>query len=574
VTDEQPLDGADEVERPGDVLEDDVPEVAPEAALAALAGLRSRRRKRRTAQVEWFDAFYQAYVTALIAGVAILLGSGLVGGGPVSESGVDRILADGPRVLGLLTALALAAGLRSGSRGGPLALEPAEVQQALLAPVPRRKALHGPAVRQARFLLFASLVAGAVAGQLVARRLDGGILTWASVSALWTAFTVGGAVACGWLASGHRLDRRLATLIGALLIAWSIGDLTEVLPQSPLTELGRLALWPVEAEPLALVPGLAILAAMGIGLASLGGVSLEHAQRRSALVGELRFAATMRDLRTVIVLRRQLNQERARTRPWLPTRRRGGRTLVVLRGWRSLDRIPLSRLLRLVGLGVAGALAARAAWTGATPLVIVAGIVAFIAALDAVEPLAQEVDHPAFTELAPVDSGDVLVRHLIVPVITMLLVSVVGLAAFAFTRPDAEGWAIAGVTAVAVALSGTAGAAISTVKDVRQSSDAAAVQTESLMPPEAAGTRILFQAIWPPAVATLGFVPMVLARHAATSGGTTDPVKTALTWGIGVLVVTILVAGWVRFRQEIHTFFANAMEQQNSGAAGAGNGRA
>jgi hypothetical protein len=282
----------------------------------------------------------------------------------------------------------------------------------------------------------------------------------------------------------------------------------------------------------------------------------------------------MRDLRTVIVLRRQLSQERARTKPWLPTRRRGGFTSVPLRGWRSLDRIPSSRLLRLAGLGVAGALLARAAWTGATPLVILGGIVAFIAALDAVEPLAQEVDHPAFTELAPVDLGDVLVRHLIVPVITMLGVSVVGLAAFAFTRPDADGWIIAGVTAVAVALSGTAGAAISTVKDVKQSSDASAVQTESLMPPEAAGTRILFQAIWPPAVATFGFLPMVLARHAATSGGDADPVKTAITWGIGVLMVTVLVAGWVRFRQEIHTFFENAMEQQSSGAAGAGNGRA
>lgn len=549
-----------------------VVDLEPAVAMAGLDALRDRRRRRRTAQVEWFDAFYQAYVIALFAGVAILLGSGLVGGGPVSDAGVERILADAPSVLGLLTALALAAGLRSGSRGGPLALEPAEVQQALLAPVPRRQALMGPAVRQVRFLLFAAAVTGAVAGQLVARRLDGGIVAWATVAALWAMLTVGGAVACGWLASGHRLDRRLATLIGALVIAWSVGDLTEVLPQAPTTELGRLPLWPLDAEPLVVVPALVIVAGMGLGLASLGGTSLEHAQRRSALVGELRFAATMRDLRTVMVLRRQLSQEQARARPWVPARRRGGRTVVVLRGWRSLDRIPASRLLRLAGLGVGAALAARAAWGGATPLIIVAGVLAFVAALDAVEPLAQEVDHPAVTELAPVDLGSVLVRHLIVPVVTMLGVSVVGLLAVATTRPDGEGWIVAGVTAITAALAATAGAAISTVKDIRESGSSAAAQTESLMPPEAAGTRIIFQAIWPPAVAIFGFVPMVLARHATTATDG-DPVRTVLVAALGVATVAVLVAGWVRFRQEIHTYLEQAMDQQ-MGAAGARDGRA
>lgn len=547
---------------------DGIGEVDPQAALAGLAALRSRRRARRTADVHWFDAFYQAYITALFAGIAILLASGAVGGGHVSEAGVSRVLADGPAVLGLLAALAIGAGLRSGSRGGPLALEPAEVQHALLAPLPIQRALRGPAIRQVRTLLFIAAVVGAVAGQLITRRLDGGAAAWIGSAVLWVVLTALAAVAAGWLAAGHRLDRRVATGLGAAVVAWAIADLTEVLPSSPTSVLGRIALWPLEFEPLALIAAAIIVIAAVVGLRSLGGISLEHAQRRSSLVGELRFAATMRDLRTVIVLRRQLMQERSRTRPWIPTRHRGGRTLVVLRGWRSLDRTPSARLARMAGLGVAAALSARAAWDGATPMLVVAGLAAFIAGLDAVEPLAQEVDHPSFAELTPTDSGDVLVRHLIVPALTMLMIGVVGLAATAATRPTATGWAVAAITAAAAALTGAAGAAISTVKDISGNESS---NTDSLLvPPEAAGTRLIFQAVWPPAVATLGFAPLIAAREAAANGN--DPVAAAAQWALPVVFVVTLVAGWVRFRAEIHTWWKSVMDQ-SMGAQGAESGR-
>ena len=48
--------------------------------------------------------------------------------------------------------------------------------------------------------------------------------------------------------------------------------------------------------------------------------ALEALARRSALVAQLRFAVTMQDLRTVVLLRRQLNQEQARRHPWLRLR--------------------------------------------------------------------------------------------------------------------------------------------------------------------------------------------------------------------------------------------------------------
>ena len=45
--------------------------------------------------------------------------------------------------------------------------------------------------------------------------------------------------------------------------------------------------------------------------------SLDALARRSSLVAQLRFAVTMQDLRTVILLRRQLNQEQTRGSPWV-----------------------------------------------------------------------------------------------------------------------------------------------------------------------------------------------------------------------------------------------------------------
>ena len=60
----------------------------------------------------------------------------------------------------------------------------------------------------------------------------------------------------------------------------------------------------------------------------------------------------------------------------------------------SLLRWPATRILRVVGLGIVAGFAAGGAWKGTTPLVIVAGVALFVAALDALEPLAQEMGPP------------------------------------------------------------------------------------------------------------------------------------------------------------------------------------
>ena len=47
-----------------------------------------------------------------------------------------------------------------------------------------------------------------------------------------------------------------------------------------------------------------------------GRLRVDALTRRAALVSQLRFAVTMQDLRTVIVLRRQLRNEHPRRVPW------------------------------------------------------------------------------------------------------------------------------------------------------------------------------------------------------------------------------------------------------------------
>src|SRR5207237_3834791 len=78
----------------------------------------------------------------------------------------------------------------------------------------------------------------------------------------------------------------------------------------------------------------------------------------------------------------------------------------------GLLRWPAVREARVVLLAAGAGLALRGAWSGTTPLVVVAGLCVFVAALDVVEPLAQEVDHPDLGESLPMPEGRLHVRHL------------------------------------------------------------------------------------------------------------------------------------------------------------------
>ncbi|HEV3227006.1 MAG TPA: hypothetical protein VGZ52_09230, partial [Acidimicrobiales bacterium] len=509
------------------------------------------------ADVHWIDALYQAYLTALLGGAAVLIGAGFVGDGFLTPSQLARLTSNGPDWLGVVAAVVVAVGLRSGSRGGPIALEQAEVRHVLLAPVDRTTAMRGPAVRQLRFLLFVAAVAGAVAGILAAHRLPEEDITWAACGALFALTLIALGYGAALLASGLRIPSWITSLVGFALIAWAVADGANAFEGSPATAVGHIALWPLDFNVLGLIAIVVAIAALLVGLSLVGNVSVEAAERRSTLVGQLRFAATLQDVRTVIVLRRQLAMELPRLRPWLRTRSAGTRRFPVWgRGLQGLLRWPAARVARLVLLGAVAGVSARAAWAGTSPLIAVSGIALYLAALDAVEPLAQEVDHPTRRNSVPIAPGAVELRHVPVAVVAMVLVAVVGAVAAVLAGPSVAALEIAAACALPAALGAVCGALVSVLAGAP--SQGGTGDTWSLMPPEVAGMRIVYRSAWPPAMAVIGIVPVLAARTAARHGVSAPPV--ALAAGGGVLVLFILVCGWVRQRDQIHAWWRRQMD--------------
>jgi hypothetical protein len=151
----------------------------------------------------------------------------------------------------------------------------------------------------------------------------------------------------------------------------------------------------------------------------------------------MRFSASVQDLRTVILLRRQLASELPRRRPWLrlPSTGSAGHP-VWRRGWQSFLRWPAARVARVVALGVAAGAVAVAAWSQTPVLFVVPGLLLFVAALDLIEPLAQEADHPTRRHLLPVPGGLLFRHHVVAPASGLTAVVALGAVAAAAISGD------------------------------------------------------------------------------------------------------------------------------------------
>ena len=280
---------------------------------------------------------------------------------------MGEIQRHGAAGVGLLVAVAVAGGLRSGARGGPLVLEAADVQHVLLAPIDRGAALRRLAVRRLRTAGFVGLVAGVIAGNFAFRRLPGPTAQWLLFGGVFGAAVAVWALAAALIASGRRMHRAAAWLLGVLIVGWSVADLARragELAGDACSE--QLALWPLHraSDSVALSrcrPWLACAGGRASGSLGSRGTSLDAAQRRAGLAAQLRFAVTTQDLRAIILLRRQLASELPRRRPWLRLAPSAGpRRAVWLRDWRSFLRWPLVRVrARLCARRGRWALAAR-----------------------------------------------------------------------------------------------------------------------------------------------------------------------------------------------------------------------
>jgi hypothetical protein len=519
----------------------------------AVLDLRHRRQRRRLGSHDWGELAYRVYTTTLAAIVAVVFASGLIGDERLTSDQTRTVLDRAPAWIGLGAAVVVLIAIRSGTRGGPLALERQDVQHLLLAPVDRRAALRRPAVGLLGYAALASGIVAGLAAGLVDQRLGGAAPPWFACGALFGVVMAALAVGTGYLTASRLTPKWVALGAGWILVAWALGDATGYAPTSPTTWSGGIVLWPLELDPLGFVPiGAAVVVPL-LGLLTIGGLSLEAATRRTALVGQLRFAVTQQDLRTVVLLRRQLAAERPRTRPWFGSVPGfvARRYPVFARDMRSVARWPVVRIARVVVIGAAIGLTARAVWAGTTPLVLVLGVLAYVAALDALEPLAQDVDHPGLLGSVPQVEGVVMVRHLAEPVVVMVVVGLVALVTAYAVDPAPEVLGVGLPLLLPAALAAVCGGAITVVSD-------AAPDTipEVMVQPEVAGPRLLFRTAWPPAVAVIGTVPLLAARAADGSGD--DAARAVVLTAVPVVLLCMLVVGWVRFRADIHESIATA----------------
>ncbi|HEX4216387.1 MAG TPA: hypothetical protein VIA06_23965 [Candidatus Dormibacteraeota bacterium] len=349
----------------------------------------------------------------------------LVQGRTLDAPSVALVHRAGPGAIGMLMALLLGASLRTGLQGGPLAPARPDVLQLLLAPVERAWVLRPLAGRRLLMTVGAAALFGATLGGVSQARLGGSIFVWALCGAVAGALAGLLTTAPGMIVSGRRLGRAWAVIPPMALGAVSLVDAVTGFGISPTTWIGEIALWPLRAAPAALaaVP-LGVILAL-VALFSVGGSRLAPLSRRSGQIAEVRYTASMLDLRGFMRARAVLAEEGPRHRAWLRIRGlAGARWTVWTRHLRSLLRWPAWRVLRVLGLALATGAATALTWAGSSYFIIPAALLAYLVGLELLEPWWQDVDHGQLTDQLPLSRSRLLEWHLIAAIVTAAVASV------------------------------------------------------------------------------------------------------------------------------------------------------
>jgi hypothetical protein len=424
----------------------------------------------------------------------------------------------------------------------------------LLAPVSRDRALRGPAERQIRFSAFVGVIIGAGLSVVASHRLGGGgVPAWAPVGAAVGGATGASAAGLGLVCSGRRVRPWMGLGLAVAVIAWSGLDVILGRVTSPMGLIGEAALIPLRFHPGSVGVVAVIIAAVVVGVLGVGGISLEQAERRATLASQIRFALTLQDLRTVVLLRRQLTQEQSRPRPWFTLGPlSAGRRVVWRRDVRGVARWPAVRVVRLVGLGAIAGAALAGAFAGTTPLIIIGALALFLAGLEALEPLAQDIDHPDLPASTPTVAGELRLAHAPVPFVVMVFVVLVGwattvlmAAAGAFSLHLAV--TVGAALLLPASLLGLVGAVASVVMEPPAGGG-------DFLPAEIAGVKVVLRALWSPALVLVGLTPLLVARSALHRH--LAPAPAALSGSVLPVMVGVLGIAWLRFREDVHEYFS------------------
>lgn len=560
--------------------------VLPDAATAkaTLTELRRTRQRRRLGETDWYDIGYRVYLFALVGLTAVVLVSDAIDGAIGDEIDTTDLLTRGPSSIGLIVVAAFALGVRSGADGGPISVEVADVRHVLLAPIARRTVMLRPVAQRLRSAAFALALAGGVLGQLIATEVEGSRAAWAAACGAFGAITGVTFVATAVLAHTLRLPRWAASVLAVGAVAWQAAvawgiwneTTTGLARVAPGNLAGRLALWGVSQRPIDVI---AIVTAVALAAAALwlgGRLRVEALARRGELVSQLRFAATVQDLRTVVQLRRQLRSEVLRSRPWgqrrtaprpAPRVAPWGRsastpvdsvrpTAVWRRDSRSLRRLSASRLIRIALLAALGGVGA-ALTVAASPLfgLLLLGAL-FFAGLESLEPLSQEIDRPDLTDGIPLARGWIYAHHLVASAVLLVFVALVGAGVAVAIEPDLGPLAFA--VAIPMTWAGAMGPVVVTMLDAPTAPTATTLlgtqrnSDISLVPPEFAGFSTALRTLLPVAVSAVATAPVFVARFVGDAASVGRSV-------IGLVLFIALVVLWVRRRDvwgmKTRTFF-------------------
>ena len=572
------------------------PVVVPDqrTSKATLAELRTTRQRRRLGDTDWYDIAYRVYLFALVGLALVVWVSEAIDG--VIGDGIDtaQLLERGPAIIGLLVVAAFALGLRSGADGGPIAIEVADIRHVLLAPISRRSVMLRPIGQRLRAAAFAIGLGGAVLGQLIATEVEGSRTAWAAACGAYGAIVGATFVATAVIAHSLRIPRWLATVLATTALVWQSAvawgiwndETTGLARVAPGNLAGRLTLWGIDQRPVDVIAIVVALAMAGAALVLGGRLRVEALARRGELVSQLRFAATVQDLRTVVQLRRQLRSETLRTRPWgqrhrpvrpMPEGSAGGRTpsagrldghpsplVLWRRDSRSLRRLPAARFARIALLaalgGVGGALT-----VSESPLfgLVLLGSL-FLAGLESLEPLSQEIDRPDITDSIPIERGWIYAHHLAAPAVLLLAVGFIGAGTAVIVDPDLGAMAFA--VAVPMVWAGALGPVVVTVLDAPSAPSPTTLlgtprdAETSFVPPEFAGFSTALKTLLPVVISAVGTAPVFVARFAddASSVGRS---LVALGLFIGLVVV------WVRRRDPWSAKVRTFMEEGQAARA-------
>lgn len=505
----------------------------------AVTALRRARRRRSVVRPQRADVAYRLYVAALLGVIAVWVLAHLPAGRAASGRLLAATVHQGPGVLGIVVAAAVAAAVTSGARGGPLVLEAPDVHHLLLAPLPFGRTLLRAAARRVQLWVLAWAAAGAVAGVGASHEFPGHLPAWVAAGAAWGALVGAAGVGAALVTSGRQVSRRSAALVAAACLLWAGAGAATRWPIDPFTLVARVALLPLAGGGwvfLMAVPAAGLVVA---GLRSVGGVSLEAALHRACLARQLRFALSVRDLSTAVLLGRAMIDERPRRRPWIRTGRGRGRRLAVWkRDCQAILRWPTRRIVRELGFGVVAGGALRAVLAGTTPMLVVAGAALWLGAVCSDSGLVAEVQHAEQGRCLPVRGGRLLVRHLPSGVATMaVILTLGGLAGSQLGGWDLRAFRVVGLVVAPAAVAAVAGASITTVRSV----------LEPLRmfgwPQEVVAVQLLVAESLPPAVATAGVLPAwAVHRYGGSALGD------VLSWSRVPVGVALLVVVWLWLR--------------------------